>query len=193
MNILFEHKGGNIFKILTENTNNKLIIYPNFQGSDSFGEEIKGTPLTVNVNDTFGNEPHKDYNYFTTEKKDYIEKMIDSIKKNGWESFSPIKIIHHPLLSGKYLAVDGNHRLAAFKIAQIPKIKAELIPDNKVALATPETKWNENEMPDIIDNWKNNKEINLNKYFTTKDLVIPKSIPVKSEYHTFILSTQYIV
>ena len=50
-----------------------------------------------------------------------------------------------------------------------------------------------NENAEIIDGirqqielWKNNKEINLNKYFTTKDLVIPKSIPVKPIINLFI-------
>lgn len=152
---------------------NKAIIYSDFQGSDN-AEEASGNIQNLNVRDCIGNEPNKDYNYFTTEKKDYVDKMIKSVKEKGIESFEPVTAFKHPLLSGRYLVIDGNHRLAAFKIADIPKIKANVIKLDDVLLALPNIKWVEGKLPKTmtIRDAINNK-INLKKYFNTKDLDIP--------------------
>jgi hypothetical protein len=152
---------------------NKAIIYSDFQGSDN-AEEASGNIQNLNVRDCIGNEPNKDYNYFTTEKKDYVDKMIKSVKEKGIESFKPVIAFKHPLLSGRYLVIDGNHRLAAFKIADIPKIKANVIKLDDVLLAPPNVKWIEGKLPKTmtIRDAINNK-INLKKYFNTKDLDIP--------------------
>ena len=153
----------------------KTIIYPNFQGSD-IAENPKGEVKVLKVSNSIGNEPGKDFNYFNTEKKSYIERMIKSAKEKGIESFSPVVALKHPLLPGKYLVVDGNHRLGAFKIGNIPEIKAIILNDNDVALATPETEWEEGIVPETI-NLKDakSKGIDLKTYFNTKDLNMPKS------------------
>jgi hypothetical protein len=153
----------------------KTIIYPNFQGSD-IAENPKGEVKVLKVSDSIGNEPGKDFNYFNTEKKSYIEKMIKSVEEKGIESFSPVVALKHPLLPGKYLVVDGNHRLGAFKIGNIPEIKAIILNDSDVVLATPETEWEEGIVPETIDlKDAKSKGIDLKTYFNTKDLNIPKS------------------
>jgi hypothetical protein len=92
-----------------DQSSDKTIIYPNFQGSD-IAENPKGEVKVLKVSNSIGNEPGKDFNYFNTEKKSYIEKMIKSVEEKGIESFSPVVALKHPLLPGKYLVVDGNHR-----------------------------------------------------------------------------------
>jgi hypothetical protein len=158
-----------------DQSSDKTIIYPNFQGSD-IAENPKGEVKVLKVSDSIGNEPGKDFNYFNTEKKSYIERMIKSVKEKGIESFSPVVALKHPLLPGKYLVVDGNHRLGAFKIGNIPEIKAIILNDNDVVLATPETEWEEGIVPETI-NLKDakSKGIDLKTYFNTKDLNMPKS------------------
>jgi len=153
-----------------ENFENKVIVYPDFQGVD-YEDNITGDNKILKVSDCFGNEPNKGLNYFNTEKKDYVEKIIKSAKEKGIESFPPIIALEHPLMNGKYLVIDGNHRLGAFKIGGIPEIKAEIIKLEDIVLAVPNTKWVEGEMPetitvkDAIDN-----KIDLKKYFNTEDL-----------------------
>jgi hypothetical protein len=72
--------------------------------------------------------------------------------------------------------VDGNHRLGAFKIGNVPEIKAIILNDSDVVLATPETEWEEGIVPETIDlKDAKNKGIDLKTYFNTKDLNIPKS------------------
>ena len=81
-----------IWKKLKEDQSfQKAIIYPNFQGVD-FADNVDGEVKIIKVNDCIGNEPGKDFNYFNTEKKDYVEKMIKSAKEQGIKSFPPIKI-----------------------------------------------------------------------------------------------------
>ena len=158
-----------------DQSSDKTIIYPNFQGSD-IAENPKGEVKVLKVSDSIGNEPGKDFNYFNTEKKSYIEKMIKSIEEKGIESFFPVIALKHPLLPGKYLVVDGNHRLGAFKIGNIPEIKAIILNDSDVVLATPETEWEEGIVPETIDlKDAKSKGIDLKTYFNTKDLNIPKS------------------
>jgi len=153
-----------------ENFENKVIVYPDFQGVD-YEDNITGDNKILNVSDCFGNEPNKGLNYFNTEKKDYVEKIIKSAKEKGIESFPPIIALEHPLMNGKYLVIDGNHRLGAFKIGGIPEIKAEIIKLEDIVLAVPNTKWVEGEMPETITvkDAINNK-IDLKKYFNTEDL-----------------------
>ena len=164
---------GNIWKDLKEeeakDTTKKFIVYPDFQGVDP--ANISGQNKIINVKDALGNEPNKDYNYFTTEKKDYVDKMIQSAQNDGWKSFTPIIAISHPLLSGKYLIIDGNHRLGAFKIGKIPQIKATVLSYDDILLAVPGTKWQEGKTPETITlKDAKSKGIDLKKYFTTNDL-----------------------
>lgn len=165
----------NQIKLLKKNLNeeqsfNKTIIYPDFQGSD-IAENVTGEVRIVKVSDCIGNEPNKDLNYFNTEKKSYIEKMIKSIEKKGIESFPPIIALDHPLMSGKYLVLDGNHRLGAFKIGNIPEIKAIIVDSEDVILATPETEWEEGLVPETITiEDAKNQGIDLKRYFNTEEL-----------------------
>jgi hypothetical protein len=181
-NVLTPEEKQEVYQIVSDKiqenldqSSDKTIIYPNFQGSD-IAENPKGEVKVLKVSDSIGNEPGKDFNYFNTEKKSYIERMIKSVKEKGTESFSPVVALKHPLLPGKYLVVDGNHRLGAFKIGNIPEIKAIILNDSDVVLATPETEWEEGIVPETI-NLKDakSKGIDLKTYFNTKDLNIPKS------------------
>ncbi len=153
----------------------KTIIYPDFQGSD-IADNVNGEVKTLKVSDCIGNEPGKDFNYFNTERKSYVEKMIKSAEKKGIESFPPIVAIKHPSLPGKYLVLDGNHRLGAFKIGNIPEIKAIVLSEDDIYLATPETEYEEGVIPETISLKDAKSEgIDLKKYFNTKDLNIPKT------------------
>ena len=153
--------------------NEQYIIYPNLKGVDP-DKSVKGELKTINVKDAIGNEPEKDYTYFRTDKKDYVDNMIKDAKDDGWKSFEPIISIKHPLLSGKYLVIDGNHRLGSFKIGNIPQIKTELLSYDNILLAVPGSEWKDGVKPETmtIEDAKN-KNIDLKQYFNTKDLVIP--------------------
>ena len=153
----------------------QFIIYPNFQGCDP-AKNLVGQKSVLNTKDTLGNEPGKDYKYFTTEKKSYVEKMIKDAQGERWKTFEPISAIKHPILQGKYLAIDGNHRLGAFKIGQIPQINAIVVGYENISLATPDTKWSAGVVPKTISlqNAVNNKSIDLKIYFNTKDLQVPQ-------------------
>ena len=168
---------GKIWKDLKENNNNnqKHIIYPNFQGLDP-AKTPTGIEKEINVKDAIGNEPNKNLNYFQTEKKDYVENMIKSAQNNGWKNFPPIIAIKHPLLPGKFLVIDGNHRLGAFKIGGIPKIKAIIVNDNDILLAIPGTKWQEGKTPETINLTDAKGKVNFKDYFATKDLEIPTNL-----------------
>jgi len=154
----------------------KFIIYPNFKGVDP--SPIIGQNKIINVADALGNEPNKDYKYFTsgklpdgTEVKQYVDNMIQNAKNGGWKSFKPVVAIEHPLLSGKYAVIDGNHRLGAFKMGKIPQINATIINYDDILLATPESIWQDGKTPETISlNDAKDKGIDLKQYFTTKDL-----------------------
>jgi hypothetical protein len=175
---------GNIWKGLKEDNsdNQKHIIYPNFQGLDP-AKTPTGTEKEINVKDAIGNEPNKNLNYFQTEKKDYVENMIKSAQNNGWKNFPPVIAINHPLLPGKFLIIDGNHRLGAFKIGGIPKIKAIIVNDNDILLAIPGTKWQEGKTPETINLTDAKGKVNFKDYFATKDLEIPTNLNEDESLH----------
>jgi hypothetical protein len=162
--------------ITPEDVSKKFIVYPNFQGVDP--SSIMGQNKVINVADSLGNEPKKDYKYFTTGKlpdgtevKQYVDNMVQNAQNGGWKSFDPVVAIEHPLLSGKYAVIDGNHRLGAFKMGKLPQIKATILNYDDILLATPETKWQDGKTPETISlNDAKNKGIDLKQYFTTKDL-----------------------
>ena len=171
-----------IREFLNENiSNNKVIIYPEFQGVDNADNLNSGAISNLNVNDCIGNEPNKNFDYFKNGSdkdkgpmKEYVGNMVKNVKEKGAESFLPVKAIKHPLLSGKYLVIDGNHRLGAFKIGNFPKIKTMVLSYNDIVLATPETEWKENTIPKTMTlEEAKEKNIDLNQYFNTKELVIP--------------------
>ena len=151
----------------------KAIVYHNFQGVD-VDENIAGSIKPLNIADCIGNEPHKDYKYFTTEKKKYVEDMIRDASGDGWKNFDPIVAIPHPIKSGKYAVIDGNHRLGAFTIGKLPQINAKIISEDKILLAERGTKWNANKLPKTISLINAKKQgINLKEYFATEPLKVP--------------------
>jgi hypothetical protein len=165
-------------EITPNDVSKKFIVYPNFQGVDP--SSIMGQNKVINVADSLGNEPKKDYKYFTTGKlpdgtevKQYVDNMVQNAQNGGWKSFDPVVAIEHPLLSGKYAVIDGNHRLGAFKMGKLPQIKATILNYDDILLATPETKWQDGKTPETISlNDAKNKGIDLKQYFTIKDLKI---------------------
>ena len=153
----------------------KVIVYHNFQGVDA-DENIPGTSKVLNVADCIGNEPGKDYNYFTTEKKKYVEDMIRDASGDGWKEFEPIVAIPHPILSGKYAVIDGNHRLGAFTIGKLPQINATILSEDKILLAEEGVEWDENKLPKtmpLADAKK--KGVKLKEYFATQPLKVPSN------------------
>jgi mutator protein MutT len=162
-----------------KDTTKKFIVYPDFKGVDP--ANISGQDKVINVKDALGNEPNKDYKYFTsgklpdgTEVKQYVDNMIQNAKNDGWKSFKPVVAIEHPLLSGKYVVIDGNHRLGAFKMGEIPQINATILSYDDILLATPGTKWQEGKTPETVAlKDAKTKGIDLKQYFTTKDLQTP--------------------
>ena len=172
-------KALNLAKTLKTTTNinedfipSKAIIYPDFQGVD-IDNNITGRRKVLNVVDCIGNEPNKDYNYFTTEKKDYVEDMVKNASGDGWKTFDPIVAIPHPLLNGKYLVIDGNHRLGAFVIGKLPKIKALVLSEDQILLAAPGSKWDGNNLPETIPLKDSKGKVNLKDYFSTEPLKVP--------------------
>jgi hypothetical protein len=150
-----------------------IIVYPNFQGAD-VPEDYNSSNYSLEflpTNLMIGNEPDKDRNYFMSTKRDYIQKMINDVNQYGLETIPPVVAIQHPLISGYYSVLDGNHRLGAFKIAGIKKIPAIIVDEADVFLASPDTEWFEGINADVIsliNAIQNN--YNLNIYFNTKDL-----------------------
>jgi len=160
-----------LLEVVETKKNDKYIIYPDFQGIDNPTKIIDGINRIIDVADAIGNEQNKDYTYFRyTEKKDYIDNMIKDAKNDGWKNFEPIVAIEHPLIPGKFCVVDGNHRLGAFKIGKIPKIKATIISNDHILLALPGSIYKKDISPKTIP-FKNAKgKIDLKKYFNTKQL-----------------------
>ena len=151
-----------------------IVVYPYFQGADvpedyyysNYPIEFLSTRILI------GNEPDKDLDYFTTLKKDYIQKMIADVHQYGLETIPPVIAIRHPLMPGYYSVLDGNHRLGAFKIADIKTIPTIIIEESDIFLAKPETEWFEGINADVIplvEAKQNN--YNLKDYFNTRDLM----------------------
>lgn len=159
----------------------KLVVYPDMQGA-YIGDNVKGSPANLKVVDCIGNEPNKDFNYFKTGSGDkgpmntYVSKMIAHAREKGTKSLPPVMAIKHPILPGKYLVIDGNHRLAAFKIGGMPDINAVVVADQDIILATPGTRWQQGITPQTIamDQARNNK-VDLKTYFNTKELAVPQN------------------
>lgn len=160
----------------------KVIIYPDMQGVDNADNVNKGQQANLKVEDCIGNEPGKDFNYFKTGSSDkgkmidYVSNMVKSAKEKGTASFPPIKAIKHPLLPGKYLVIDGNHRLGAFKIGGMPDIKATVIGEGDILLAVPGTKWQEGATPQTVTMDQARKSgVDLKTYFNTRELAVPQN------------------
>jgi len=167
-----------LLEVVETKKNDKYIIYPDFQGIDNPTKKIDGINKIIDVADAIGNEQNKDYTYFRTEKKDYIDNMIKDAKNDGWKNFEPIVAIKHPLIPGKFCVLDGNHRLGAFKIGKIPKIKATIISNDHILLALPGSIYKKDISPKTTP-FKNAKgKVNLKKYFNTKKL---SKIPYKNK------------
>ena len=153
----------------------KVIVYHNFQGVD-IDESVTGQNKPLDVDKCIGNEPGKDYKYFTTEKKQDVENMIKDASGDGWKKFPPVVAIPHPIESGKYAVIDGNHRLGAFIIGKIPQINAKILSEDKILLAERGAKWNAKKLPKTISLTDAKKKgVNLEEYFTTEHLQVPSN------------------
>jgi hypothetical protein len=145
-----------------QNVKQPVQIYMNGEGSD-FAEEYQGEIKKIPVANTIGNEPFKDLSYMKEKGKSYIDAL-----NNGEEWMNkPIVAIVHPYNSSKYVVVDGNHRLYAYKETNTPEVNAIIVPHKDVVLMKSE--WgNENQesinLTDVLDN----KEI-VDMYFVKPD------------------------
>lgn len=171
----------------TSNTNQKpqagqkVIVYPNMQGVDNADNVNAGEQKMLKVGDCIGNEPGKDFNYFKNgsdpEKgpmNEYVGGIVKAVREKGPNAMPPVKSMRHPLLPGKYLVIDGNHRLGAFKVAGFPEIKAIVLGENDIVLAAPGTKWQQGATPQTMtmaDAMKN--KVDLKSYFNTRELAVP--------------------
>ncbi len=150
-----------------------IIVYPDFQGADVPEDYYSSNyPVKFLYTDVLiGNEPAKDMSYFMSTKKDYIQKMIADINMHGIETIPPVIAIRHPIMSGYYSVLDGNHRLGAFKIAGIKTIPTIIVDEADIFLADPDTQWFEGINPQTISlNEAIQNNYNLSDYFNTKDL-----------------------
>jgi len=139
-----------------------LRIYPNGGGSDT-GEELnKGEKFYLPLKDMIPNEPFKDFDYM--QNSENVSKMVMSLK-SGME-LPPVLVVQHPLDEKKYLVVDGNHRLAAHKMAKVKMIPTIIVPHNKTILM--EKPWkSENNKGVPLDSIQDEEKINV--YFVKPD------------------------
>jgi hypothetical protein len=158
----------------------RLVLFPGLRGFDEYPTRgvLKGEIRSLRTKDCIGNEPGKDFNYFKTGKsdkgpmKDYVENMIKAVRQN--QKLPPIKAIEHSLLPGKYLVIDGNHRLAAFKIGGIDMINAEVMNPAIVRLAVSGSVWTEGQEPQSVSlDEAKNQGYDMRQYFNAKELAIP--------------------
>lgn len=161
----------------------KVIVYPDFQGVDDPDDVNNGGHMSLSVADCIGNEPGKDFNYFKNGHdndkgpiKDYVENIVRAAREKGAGSFPPVKAIKHPLLPGKYLVIDGNHRLGAFRIGGITDIKAMVLGEQDIVLAAPGTRWQQGVVPQTMTLDQARKgNVDLKNYFSTRELVVPQN------------------
>lgn len=145
-----------------QKSNTPVQIYKNGGGSD-FADMYQGNVVKIPVVDTVRNEPFKDMSYMKENGGAYIDAL-----NNGEEWMNkPIVAIVHPYDSSKYVVVDGNHRLYAYKETNTPEVNAIIVPYEDVLLM--KNKWgDENEesikLIDVLDN----KEI-IDRYFVKPD------------------------
>jgi len=145
-----------------QNIKHPVQIYMNGEGSD-FADEYQGEMVKIPVVNTLGNEPFKDMIYMKEKGKSYVDAL-----NNGEEWMNePIVAIVHPYDPSKYVVVDGNHRLYAYKETNTPEVNAIIVPHEDVVLMKNE--WgNENQesinLADVLDN----KEI-VDRYFVKPD------------------------
>ena len=145
-----------------QKSNAPVQIFKDGGGSD-FADKYQGDIEKIPVIDTVRNEPFKDMSYMKEKGKTYIDAL-----NNGEEWMNkPIVAIVHPYDSSKYVVVDGNHRLYAYKETNTPEVNAIIVPHEDVVLMKSE--WgDENEesinLTDVIDN----KKV-IDKYFVKPD------------------------
>ena len=141
---------------------NKIEIFSDGKGSD-LADKYQGPTKKVFIKDVLPNEPFKDTSYMKTSEN--IKKMIQSINKG--EKLPPIKVIHHPYDSNKYVIVDGNHRAYAFSKSNIKEVDAILIPPKDVILMKSEYGENKQELG-TLDKFINDRKV-VDKYFVKPD------------------------
>ena len=145
-----------------EKSNRPVQIFSNGGGSD-YADKYQGKIEKIPVKDTVRNEPFKDMSYMKEKGQSYIDAL-----NNGEEWMNkPIIAIVHPYDSSKYVVVDGNHRLYAYKETNTPEVNAIIIPHEDVELMT--SNWgDENEESINLTDVLNDKNI-IDKYFVKPD------------------------
>jgi|688.fasta_scaffold337034_2 ParB-like chromosome segregation protein Spo0J len=145
-----------------QKSNTPVQIFKDGGGSD-FADKYQGDIEKIPVIDTVRNEPFKDMSYMKEKGKTYIDAL-----NNGEEWMNkPIVAIVHPYDSSKYVVVDGNHRLYAYKETNTPEVNAIIVPHEDVVLM--KSDWGDkNEESINLTDVINNKKI-IDKYFVKPD------------------------
>jgi hypothetical protein len=153
-------------------------IYPDEQGVDPDEKSAPtGNVKRIKVSDCIGNEPNKDFNYFLKDKKEYVERMIETVTSDGEEGLPPIQAFKPPG-EDRYWIIDGNHRLGAYKIAAIPTIRAHILSPDEVSLYPKGTTYPAKEPPVPFSKAKEDPdEFPLDAYLTRKELRVPADHP----------------
>jgi hypothetical protein len=109
-------------------------VYPNGQGSDA-GENLpEGSPTLIPTKKVHANEPFKNKEFFDTNKKEYMDKMVDAVKKK--KPIPPVLTTPHPDDPTHHIILDGNHRLEAHKRAGAPQIPTRQISHDDIHLGS---------------------------------------------------------
>ena len=143
-------------------SNKPVQIFSDGWGSD-YADKYKGKIEKIPVKDTVRNEPFKDMSYMKEKGQSYIDAL-----NNGEEWMNkPIVAIVHPYDSSKYVVVDGNHRLYAYKETNTPEVNAIIVPHEDVVLMKSEWGDENEESVNLTDVLGDNEMID--KYFVKPD------------------------
>lgn len=144
------------------NQNDVVKIYSDGQGS-SDSEEYVGEVIQIPVKDVIANEPFKDKEYM--EKSDSVRRIIKDLKNR--KKIDPIKVVRHPYNENKYMVIDGNHRIYAFKKMGEELIDVVVIPYSDIVLVKG-SYGDENQDFIPLEDVKDNKKI-IDNYFVKPD------------------------
>lgn len=107
----------------------RVEVYPDMQGADIHTEKqgMNGPIRKLPIKILIGNEPFKQF------EEAYLLKMMQAIRRG--KRLPPILTIRHPADPSKFLVLDGNHRLQAYRRLNAKTIPAQTLSHDKIHLA----------------------------------------------------------